>query len=476
MKFKEALDHIPGLNTVKMKLGVESAIGRHCLMELPFVTDAAALAREFEYIKEILEFLSNPEFCELPIPILGIMREVHDIRTTLRRLEAGSILDDVELFEIKRLIMQTGELFYYLNFGNLYKIPVFNTPNLKEARELLDPEKTDNLHFHIYDSYSKELAKKRKKLRRLQSKEDYDRQKSEDLMADCIRLEGEVRQQLTEKLRPHAPALMETLLKTGEATVLFHKAVMATTLNLCIPEFTEGVTSYRELRYLPFEESLKNQNKEFQPVDIELHEGVTLITGTNMGGKTITLKSVQLAQAMAQFGFCIGAGEARITPVEEICSLLHDETRDLESGLSDFGAEILRINEILAKTADGKRRLVIMDEPGRTTNPEEGSAIANAIIDILDKSKSFTLITTHYSNIEASCRRLKVKGIKESAFTAEITSPTDLVPYMDYSLVETEGKEAARDALRIGRLLNIDKDFALAIEKRLTEQQTDTEQ
>ncbi len=87
-----------------------------------------------------------------------------------------------------------------------------------------------------------------------------------------------------------------------------------------------------------------------------------------------------------------------------------DEQSEL-NGLSSFAAEMLNIQAIIAEARAGKKMLVLIDEPARTTNPHEGLAIANALIDLLELLKVRALITTHYSGLKTSCRKLRVKGL-----------------------------------------------------------------
>ena len=280
-------------------------------------------------------------------------------------------------------------------------------------------------------------------------------------------IEEEVREELGRLLRPYSESIMAALTAIGRLDLLLAKASLALSLGLSRPRLTSGATAYKGLVYLPVERMLNERGKEFQSVDISLRRGVTLITGANMGGKTVTLKSVALAQAMVQFGMYAPARRAEVNPVASIEVSMGDAQSEAE-GLSSFGAEIVRLDSIIRKAAAGEKMLVLIDEPARNTNPEEGEAIVNALVGLLNDRDCFSLITTHYGNIRSMCRRLKVRGLREIVAEGQHVRPGMLQRWMDYSLLPADGLPPAHEACRIARLLGIDDTFATAIEKNIT--------
>lgn len=202
---------------------------------------------------------------------------------------------------------------------------------------------------------------------------------------------------------------------------------------------------------------LKQIGKEFQPVSIYFVSEPTLITGANMGGKSVLLNSVALAQNLMQFGMYVPATKAHLTVVDEVaCSIGDGENMKL--GLSSFGAEMLRLNQIIESAKKGKKLLAVIDEPARTTNPEEGFALVSGLVKILEKYGVKSLITTHYSGIPSNGQRWRIKGFIEQGKVHDL-KVNQLEHFMDYSLMADTGDSVPREAFRIARHLGVDEEY-----------------
>ncbi len=136
------------------------------------------------------------------------------------------------------------------------------------------------------------------------------------------------------------------------------------------------------------------------PLEVSL-DGTTrllLLTGPNMGGKTVALKAVGLLSAMAQSGCLIPADpECELPWVERWVVSLGDE-QSLEADLSTFGAHLKRWGEALR--AAGPRTLVLLDELGSGTDPAEGSALAQSVLERLLEKETMGLVTTHLGSLK----------------------------------------------------------------------------
>nr|MCR4816171.1 DNA mismatch repair protein MutS [Bacteroidales bacterium] len=170
----------------------------------------------------------------------------------------------------------------------------------------------------------------------------------------------------------------------------------------------------------------------------------------------VLLKTVGIAQLMAQFGFFVPATTAEVCVVDDVVFCIGDEQNEM-NGLSSFASEITKISVILER-ARQENLLILIDEPARTTNPIEGKAIVQAIATLLDRQPSATLITTHYSQLGLTCRRLRVRGFVEDMADIPL-SPDNINRFMDYSLMPDDGDEVPQEALRIASILRCDAEL-----------------
>jgi dsDNA-specific endonuclease/ATPase MutS2 len=223
-------------------------------------------------------------------------------------------------------------------------------------------------------------------------------------------------------------------------------------------------------------DSLNACGKSFTPVSINLKSGMTVITGANMGGKSVTLKTVVLNLMLLHAGFYVCAKEACL-PVLDFIELISDDLQSVSQGLSTFGAEIMRLREMLALAGKGTG-FMGFDEFARGTNPNEGCYMAKALCACLNKLPSISLLTTHYDGVaDDTMTHYQVIGLENADFIGlkekinlKYTNSIDIIQScMDYRLKRvTSNTQVPRDALNISMLMGLD-DEIITIAKNLYE-------
>jgi len=405
-----------------------------------------------------------------------IFCKLKDIRNSIKRCSKGETLDEVELYEIKYFSMLATELKNVL--GELHlNIEELNLNSLHGIIYTLDPQSTGISTFYVYDEYSENLKyireKKRQKEKeiltaKIEEEKSLLKQERLDLVIEEEAEELRIRKELTLDISKETEALNQNIKAIGRLDFLIAKANLSLAYNGTRPKICSEMKIQLEGAFNPEIKEILGKNKKiFTPVSIELIGGTTIITGANMGGKSVTLKTVVLNLLLGQMGFFVFAKDAEF-PILSFIHFISDDMQSVSKGLSTFGAEIIKLKEVVecVKREDG---FIALDEFARGTNPKEGYYLVKSLCKYLNKSKSVSLISTHYDGVcQENIEHYQVRGLKNVDFdnlkykiNENKNHSVELIQeHMDYKLekVSKENK-VPKDALNIALLLGLQNEI-----------------
>lgn len=279
--------------------------------------------------------------------------------------------------------------------------------------------------------------------------------------------EERIREVLSKEISKNSDTLLKNCEKMGALDLALARAIYSIKHDLVKPEIVdEHIIEFKEGRNLQVEDIIKSKGKKYCPVSLALKDGVTLITGANMGGKTISLKLAGQIPILAQYGFFVPAESARVG-LSNYMQILIGDSQSVERGLSSFGSEMEELKEILDNGQE--RSLILIDEIASGTNPTEGTALTKSLVDYLIEKPYISLITTHFESVteREGVVNMQVRGLADCNFTllnSEIQHANRrdriniISKYMDYRLCRMDNEaQVPKDALSIAAMLGIDK-------------------
>ena len=418
---------------------------------------------------------------------------------------ATAALSVVEIFEVKSLLLLIDKV---RKTADRVILPEEYVPgDITDLLDVLDPGKDRLNTFYIYDSFSDALARlrtekkeleresrKEKKKRKnelraetglnltpkfditisksdterikmieetsalVKSEEDYMsvtyvlapteadnqiQQRMDQVTADIEEEELKVREDLSREIHKWADVLLDGCERIGKLDITLAKALYARKYRCVMPEITkEHIIEFTDGR-----------------------QGVTCITGANMGGKTVSLKLVGMIAILAQYGYFVPAAQAKIG-LSNFMQILIGDSQSIERGLSSFGSEMEELKEIMDNSRD--RSLLLIDEIASGTNPAEGLALTKSITDYLKQQPFISLITTHFETVteDPDVVNMQVTGLanadfdrldKELRYANRRERIGIIQKYMDYRLTRVDNnREIPKDALNIAKMLGID--------------------
>ncbi len=220
------------------------------------------------------------------------------------------------------------------------------------------------------------------------------------LREDELREIERILAEITNALREHSTEIAASAQALAEFDCIFAKAAFARDYDATIPRFSgdERKLILREARHPLLEAVLRKQNKPIIPISFELNDDeqtarrCLLISGPNTGGKTVSLKTTGLLALMAHAAIPVPCAEAEFPLFDDVLADIGD-IQSIAESLSSFSGHLLHVKEMLERVT--RDSLVLLDELGRATDPEEGGALGVAILDQFRQSGAFCLASTH---------------------------------------------------------------------------------
>ncbi|HJX03909.1 MAG TPA: endonuclease MutS2, partial [Dehalococcoidia bacterium] len=353
-------------------------------MELPEVWQVAQNMKEFHELEKDIEQCvdTSGEVQDAASPLLGSLRQ--QLRENRQRL----------ILKLESIVKsRSGQKFaqeaYITERDNRYVIPV-KAEFKKDIRGIIhDISNTGNTVF----MEPLEVVEQGNELRQMSLEEKQEIWRI---------LSG-----LSQKIGERESEISSSLEVLAEIDLLLAKARYAEEINAVEPRLSQDDVSgdavaagqYNQVRLVKARHPLL-KGKAI-PLDVEIGRDyrILVITGPNAGGKTVALKTIGLLALMTQAGIPIPASENSLMPVfNGIYSDIGDQ-QSIEQTLSTFSWHISNISNIMRKST--RDSLILLDELGISTDPEEGSALARAILlDLLEKG-SLAVSTTHYNDLKA---------------------------------------------------------------------------
>lgn len=472
-----------GFRFVLDAMAPSSAYGREMLRLLQPMdrTQRTELLRQLGNIQRVLE---GERACGKALNgLLRVLMSMKMLRPTAEKcLEAG--LNEIELFEIKRFLLQTKELLpYWQEVSQVLQLEGICIADTAEALKILDPEGNGVATFHIGDTASAALQAVRTQKRMLEqqlhltadAKEKEQRliRRSEAAGREEAE-EARIREHMSLLLRPHIPALLQNMQAIADLDLTVEKARLVRRWGGVMPLLTEDRLSLQGMVNPQVTELLRSNGRDFTPISLELEQGVAVITGANMGGKSVALKALVLNVLLVQYGFFPFAQEAQV-PLFDGIHMLSEDLENLDRGLSSFGGEIVGFNQVVSQLDKGLH-LVVLDEFARGTNPEEGASIVKAVTQYLNTCPAITVLATHFDAVASLAKaHYQVVGLqqmdmaqlqRELAGLSGHDGVAQISRHMNYGLYRVqEDQKCPRDALNVCRLLGMKPEILKLAEK-----------
>ena len=289
--------------------------------------------------------------------------------------------------------------------------------------------------------------------------------------------EEDVLEGLSAAARQELPRLLEYQETVKQFDLSLARARMALAFGLRRPLLASGPIRVAEGRFVPCEEACRAMGTAYTPLDVVLEGSATVLFGSNMGGKTVALKSFAFLQLCAQAGLFVPAARFETRLFRHFHYLGEGAEKDGTQGLSGFGFEIRQLTQ--AWRSFREPTLVLFDEFARTTSSHEAEALLSAVIEALaGHTAVVALFSTHFRGVRRlpGARYLRMKGLDRAGLDFQEAEGVDLDErirlinrHMEHRLVPDDGIQAVSDAIAVATLLGLEPGVAQRAEAHFQE-------
>jgi DNA mismatch repair protein MutS2 len=377
--------------------------GLGVVMEAGELLDAATLLETATWLRQ--QFREEPERFPLLAARVASVADFRELHTAIRRcvLPGGEISDDAStaLRRIRGNIAQTREaiqktLKQILRSRNAEAGEDYVT--LRNDRFVI-PVRAENRRSVPGVIHGASATGQTVFLEPLEALESNNQlvQLAEDEAVEILRILRELTARLQAVREPLAGAA-ETIANLDGT---FARARFARDFDATMPEFSElAELRLERARHPVLADKLRQENREIVPMSLALggDERVLVISGPNTGGKTVALKTAGIAVLSAQSAIPVVADRAVLALFDRVLVDIGDE-QSIAADLSTFSSHMLNLKSILAAATE--RSLALVDEMGTGTAPEEGAALAVALLDEFREKHCIVLATTHHDRLKA---------------------------------------------------------------------------
>ena len=300
----------------------------------------------------------------------------------------------------------------------------------------------------------------------------------EKLVKEEKAAEKEVIIKLSSRIKKELELIKGYIASIHKFDVLLAKATIALKYNMNQPvlqnygkniEVENGIC-------IPVKEYCTELKTEYYPLNASFNNRIIVISGSNMGGKTVILKTLAFLQILSQMGFYVPADQYK-TIVFENLHYIGDLQHKHSAGLSSYGMEIYSF--IKSSDKIDEKSLYLIDEFAGTTNSHEAEALISAILhDFSTRRKAYALLSTHFMNLPefAHMSFYRMKGLDSKKYETYYKSQSSydfaerirlINSFMRYEIEHDINRDSSYDALKIAEILGLDDNIIKEAKKFL---------